>query len=493
MVTIVTRLGKGTALTWAEADANFTNLNTFTQSGTGAVDRVAQDKMRDIVSVKDFGVTADGVTDDTLALQAALAAANGKILQLPVGGTILVQSATTLASGNNVSIEGNGCTIKAGTSLTLSGTSVVLWQNATGFFCRNVVFDFNSRTCAAADAVIAMAGCSHFKFQANRIINATKVGLAMSGCSYFELSGNYLEKTTADTAAVNQALMIGVTSSPSNFGTVKDNVCVKFGIICVGAGVIFKGNRITDWRYGAGISIAALATSLRCSLIGNYCSSGYVGLDGDSLTIKGLEVWGAYNRVIGNHCEYNSGPGIFIGGQYSVVADNICNSNCTYDSLGGGITAGYLDATYNANDSAITGNRCFDILGASGTQKYGMQINASCDRVFTAANNLAGNKTGDIDTGGKSHPFVGKNQHFSFTWNPASVAPGASVTNAQTVAGAEVGDFVSVSCSGNLLGMSVSGYVSGTNDVVVVIANNSAGAVDIGSSTFRVLLTKPLL
>ena len=141
MVTIVTRLGKGTALTWAEADANFTNLNTFTQSGTGAVDRVAQDKMRDIVSVKDFGVTADGITDDTLALQAALAASNGKILQLPAGGTILVQSATTLASGNNVSIEGNGCTIKAGTSLTLSGTSVVLWQNATGFFCRNVVFD----------------------------------------------------------------------------------------------------------------------------------------------------------------------------------------------------------------------------------------------------------------------------------------------------------------------------------------------------------------
>ena len=27
MSTIVTRLGKGTALTWQEADANFTNLN----------------------------------------------------------------------------------------------------------------------------------------------------------------------------------------------------------------------------------------------------------------------------------------------------------------------------------------------------------------------------------------------------------------------------------------------------------------------------------
>lgn len=56
----------------------------FLQAGAGAIARTFQSKLRDTVSVKDFGAVGDGVTDDSDAIQAALFS-TGKPIFFPVG------------------------------------------------------------------------------------------------------------------------------------------------------------------------------------------------------------------------------------------------------------------------------------------------------------------------------------------------------------------------------------------------------------------------
>jgi hypothetical protein len=70
------------------------NLVGFTQSGTGAVARTTQAKLRDTVSLKDFGAVGDGTTDDTAAVTAA-DAISGKVY-LPAGTYDTTTASTAL-------------------------------------------------------------------------------------------------------------------------------------------------------------------------------------------------------------------------------------------------------------------------------------------------------------------------------------------------------------------------------------------------------------
>jgi hypothetical protein len=85
---------------YAARDAAVGNGAAYLPAGTGAVARTVQDKMREIVSVKDFGAVGDGVADDTAAIQAAVAhcLANDSTLYWPAGEFLTSGSITNFHS-----------------------------------------------------------------------------------------------------------------------------------------------------------------------------------------------------------------------------------------------------------------------------------------------------------------------------------------------------------------------------------------------------------
>ena len=109
---------------------------TFLAAGSGASQRTVLDKLRDVVSVKDFGAVGDGVANDTAAIASAISAAAGKTLAIPPG-TYLVDS-FDMSTNKPVAVLGPGATIKA---RSVTAGALVLIENPHGG--SNEVFRFD--------------------------------------------------------------------------------------------------------------------------------------------------------------------------------------------------------------------------------------------------------------------------------------------------------------------------------------------------------------
>lgn len=110
------------------ADSANTTPYVYSQGGSGAVVRTLQDKLREIVSVKDFGAVGDGVTNDRAAIAAAVVAARGKRLFFPAGqylvntdsGSITLEEVSLVGE---MVLDGATATLDQGAVLRFTGTT----------------------------------------------------------------------------------------------------------------------------------------------------------------------------------------------------------------------------------------------------------------------------------------------------------------------------------------------------------------------------------
>jgi len=85
----------------------------YTPAGTGAVATTVQTKLRESVSVKDFGAVGNGIANDAAAFTAAWTASNPKAVLVPAGTYLITGTVTgkfysfgvvTISSGTVTSI-----------------------------------------------------------------------------------------------------------------------------------------------------------------------------------------------------------------------------------------------------------------------------------------------------------------------------------------------------------------------------------------------------
>ena len=97
---------------------------SFTQSGTGATVRTVDSKLKDTVSVKDFGAVGDGVEDDTAEIQAAIdSLPNGGVVFFPPG---TYRIARTIGTNDRWGVK------VTQSNITLKGQQAVLRRFNTG-------------------------------------------------------------------------------------------------------------------------------------------------------------------------------------------------------------------------------------------------------------------------------------------------------------------------------------------------------------------------
>lgn len=158
---------------------------SFLQAGAAAVRRTVQSKLRDVVSVKDFGAKGDGSTDDTASMQAAHA--TGKTIYYPAGTYKF--STLTLAQGGIIG-DGKGQTILSSSDLT---SADVITYTGTGFSAAIPLFrDFTlqsslSKTAGAGIRFLPGSGELSYATIDNVMFNALPTGIYFSAASQFKV------------------------------------------------------------------------------------------------------------------------------------------------------------------------------------------------------------------------------------------------------------------------------------------------------------------
>lgn len=401
-------------------------LMGFIQAGTGAVSRTAQDKMREWVTVKDFGAVGDGSTDDTLAIQAAInyRAANGGGIVFMPKGTYKV-TAPIIWTANNVHLVGSGigataisATFAAGDVITvgdgtanpnncivrdLSITSTVAKTSGAGIRLRNghnlqvrnIRMDANLFKGIALDGgpqhfiyfldTLEISGCidngidvgSDGTQVADCFITNAVIGGSPRGIVMRFVSGMYMSKVDAISCSDYGIGMIpgnGQSVASSFFDTVLGDTCGN------------QGWRITPTGTGK-VTDISFQNCWASSTVNTGGSTAGIYIDGPSANQVSNLNFTTFRAV------NNKGSGYLLAqGKFLTFANCVASGNSMVGSNG----APGFNIIGNLTDIQIFGGVYGGYNGLPNFQSYGIAFAGTCNYIQIIGANTRGNVSGGI-------------------------------------------------------------------------------------------------
>jgi parallel beta-helix repeat protein len=331
---------------------------SYSPEGAGAVPTTVQTKLRESVSVKDFGAVGDGIADDTAAIQSAINAVGVS------GGTLLLNNGTynvrALTIPSNVTFLGESwnAVIK---SIQTGAISFILIRSASNVTIEGIYFDMNNNAGADGDGRICIdmrsavnpnnnTTITRCKFANSRINPFIDVRTAVDCANLFITYNEFYGQPT---------LIPQPAPKPRNTAGVRI-LSAPFKNIVIDNNYFDKTQNATQVRpqYGGSISPKRYDTYVGFSWSDNVVTN---ILDDSNIGDTPFEIFGATNAVIDGNRVDSGGRGLCAAWMKNSTYNNNTLSNQTIYF----IEVQSSDGITVSNNTALNCKRFLSVTGDS--------------------------------------------------------------------------------------------------------------------------------